>query len=114
MAELDEDALRLHADEIDLVDVGHPQQPLTDVFGQPLEISKALAIGGNHVERRIDVAEFVVEVRADDVGRQIAADVADLLAYLVPELLDPTRRRGVGERDLDESVSGLRIAGDPV
>ena len=35
VAELDEDALRLHADEIDLVDVFDAQQPLADVLGKP-------------------------------------------------------------------------------
>ena len=79
-----------------------------------LELREALAVRGDHVERRIDVAELVVEIRADDVRRQIAADVADLLAHLVPQLLHPPRRRGVGERDLDEGVAGLRIAGDAI
>ena len=67
-----------------------------------------------HVERRIDVAVFVVEVGADDAGGQVAADVADLLAHLVPELLHLGGRRRVGEKDLDEGNARLRIAFDAV
>ena len=33
---------RLHADEIDLVDVTNPQQALADVLGQPLELGEVL------------------------------------------------------------------------
>ena len=79
------------ADDVDLVDVGHPQQALADVLGARLEVGEAEPVGAEHVERRIDVAVLVVEVRADDAGRQVAADVADLLAHLVPEVLDLAR-----------------------
>ena len=97
VAELDEDLLRPLADDVDLVDVGNPQQALADVLGARLEIGEAQAVGGEHVQRRIDVAVLVVEVRADDAGRQLAPDVADLLADLVPQVLDLGGRRLVGE-----------------
>ena len=73
MAELDEDLLRLHADQIDLVDGRYPQQALPDVLGEPLELGKAHTISGHHVERRIDVAKLVVEIRAGDIGGQIGS-----------------------------------------
>src|SRR5262249_55656495 len=110
VAELDEDLLRLLADDVDLVDVGHAQQPLADVLGASLEFGETHAVGGEHVERGIDVAVFVVEVRTGDAGGQIAADVADLLAYLGPEILDLAGRRGVAQRDLDEWDAPRRIA----
>ena len=97
VAELDEDFLRLLADDVDLVDVGHAQQALADVLGARLELGEAQPVGGQHVDRRIDVAVFVVEVRADDAGRQIASDVADLLADLIPELLHLGGRRPVDQ-----------------
>ena len=43
VAELDEDLLRPLADDVDLVDVGDPQQPLADVLGARLEIGEAQA-----------------------------------------------------------------------
>ncbi len=63
VAELDEDLLRPLADDVDLVDVGNAQQPLADVLGTRLELGEAQAVGGEHVERGIDVAVFVVEIR---------------------------------------------------
>jgi hypothetical protein len=114
VVELDEDLLRLLADDVDLVDVGHAQQLLADVLGAGLEIGEAHAFRGQHVERGIDVAVLVVEARPDHTGRQIAPDVADLLAHLVPQLLHLGRRRAVEEEDLDERHPRLRVALDAV
>ena len=44
VAELDEDLLRPLADDVDLVDVRHAQQPLADVLGAGLEIGEAHAV----------------------------------------------------------------------
>ena len=105
---------RLLADDVDLVDVGNAQEPLADVFGARLELGEAQAVGSQHVDRRIDVAVLVVEIRSDDAGRQVALDVADLLADLIPELLHLGGRRPVDQVDLDEGHARLRIAFDAV
>ena len=110
VAELDEDLLRALADDIDLVDVGNAQQGLADVLGARLELGEAQAVRRQHVDDGIDVAVFVVEIGADDAGRQIAPDVADLLAHLVPKVLDLGGRSSVREKDLDEGNARLRIA----
>ena len=68
VVELDEDLLRPHADDVDLVDVRNPQQALADILGARLELGEAQAVGAEHVERGIDVAVLVVEVRAGDAG----------------------------------------------
>ena len=114
VAEFDEDFFRPHADEIDLVDRRDAQQALADVFPELLELREAHAVGGEHVERRIDIAEFVVEVWSDNAGGKISAYVGDLLARLVPQLLDAARRRRVRKIDLDEGDARLRIAGHAV
>ena len=44
VAELDEDLLRLLADEVDLVDVGNAQQPLPNVLGVGLEVGECQAV----------------------------------------------------------------------
>jgi hypothetical protein len=102
VAELDENFLRSLADDVDLVDVGDPQQALADVLGASLEFGEAQAIGGKHIERRVDVAVFVVEVRAADTRRKLAPDIAHLLADLVPKLLHLGGRGLVDEGDADE------------
>jgi len=114
VAEFDEDLFRLVADEVHLVDVRHPQQALANVFGARLEVGKAEAIRREHVDHRIDVAILVVEVRADDAGRQIAPDIADLLAHLVPQVLDLGRRRAVDEDDLNERHARLGVGFDTI
>jgi CPA1 family monovalent cation:H+ antiporter len=45
---------------------GAPQQPLAHVFCAGLQFGRRQAIGSQHVERRIDVAVLVVEVRSGD------------------------------------------------
>ena len=45
VAELDENPLRLLADDVDLVDVGHAQQALANVLGARLELGEAQAVG---------------------------------------------------------------------
>jgi hypothetical protein len=114
VVDLDEDLLRPLADDVDFVDVGHAQQLLADVFGAGLEVGEAHAVRGQHVERGIDVAVLVVEARPDDAGGQIAPDVADLLAHLVPQLLHLGGWRAVEEKHLDERHPRLRIALDAV
>ena len=88
VAELDENLLRALADDVHLVDVGYAQQDLADILGTRLEIGEAQAVRRQHVDDGIDVTVFVIEIRADDAGRQIAPDVAHLLAHLVPKVLD--------------------------
>jgi hypothetical protein len=114
MAELDEDLFRLIADKVDLVDVGNAEQPLADVFGARLEVGEAETVRREHIDRRVDVAVFVVEVRTRDAGRQVAPDVADLLAYLVPQVLHLGGRRAIDEDDLNERYARLRIGLDAV
>jgi hypothetical protein len=114
VVELDEDLFRLLADEVDLVDVGNAQEALANVFRARLERCETEAIRCQHVDRGIDVAIFVVEVRPDNAGRQVTLDVADSLADLVPELLHHGRRCPVDQEDLDEGDAGLRIGFHPV
>ena len=115
MAELDEDLLWLLADDIDFVDIGDAQQPLTNVFNARLELGEARPVGAHHATyRRVDVAILVVEGWSDDLGRQVAPDVADLLADLVPEVFDLCGRRLVDQKDLDKRHARLRIRFDAV
>ena len=46
----------------------------------------AEAVGGEAVDQAERVAEVVVEAGPDHAGRQRAADVADVLAHLIPDV----------------------------
>jgi hypothetical protein len=114
VAELDENPLWALTDDIHLVDVGNAQQGLADVLCPRLELGEAQAVRRQHVDDGIDVSVLVVEIGADDAGRQIASDVANLLAHLVPEVLDLGGWSCVPEKHLDEGDARLRIALHPV
>ena len=91
--ELDEDALVLGAVEIDLGDAGHLQQPLAHALGGLLQLRVVGAVAGHHVEDGIDVAEFVVDGRAEQAGGQLALHVGELLAQQVEQVRHVLRRR---------------------
>ncbi len=108
------DALLLVSDEIDLVDVRHPQQ-----FGaQPLRIviqlARREAVALERVDVGVDVAELVVEVGTLDSGRQGIGDVAHLLPNLIPGIRH--LRGGHGVLDVEEQcgLAGPRIAAQEV
>src|SRR5262249_56826930 len=93
MTELDEDFLRPLADDVDLVYVRDPQQALADVLSAVFERGETQTVGGQHEERRIDIAEFIVEIRTSDASGKLVLDIADLFSDLIPEVLH-LRRRG--------------------
>ena len=93
--ELDVDALVLRAEDVDLGDVRQLQQPLADLVHVVPQLLAGEAVGGEAVDDAVGVAELVVEERAEDAERQRVADVAHLLAHLVPDVRHPGRGRRV-------------------
>ncbi len=114
MAELDEDPLVLRAVEIDLGDVRHAQQMALQPLGDALEVGIGRPFTGQGVEHGIDVAELVVDIRADEAARQVRLQVVELLAHLVEELRHVARRGGVAEHHLDRREAGLGIGLRPL
>ena len=112
--ELDEDGLVLGAEQLDLGDVRHLQQLRADALGVVAQLALAEAVGGEAVDDPEDVAEVVVEERPDDAGRQRVADVADVLAHLIPGVLDLLGGRGAEEVDEDHRHAGSREAAQEV
>ena len=88
VAQLDPDLLVLQADQVDLADVGCALQFQLDALGIVLQHRVVEALAGQRVDVAEGVAEFVVEERTDHAFGQRRADVADLLAHLVPEVGD--------------------------
>ena len=84
--ELDIDALVLRAQDVDLGDVGHLQELLADLDDVVPQLAVGEAVGGEAIDDAVGVAELVVEAGADDALRQGVADVAYLLAHLIPDV----------------------------
>ena len=66
VAEFDENALGLIAEEIDLGDVGHALQAQAQRFGDLLQLRVGRALAVDRVEHRVDIAEFVIDDRPDE------------------------------------------------
>ena len=90
--ELDVDALVLRAEHVDLGDVRQLQELLADFVDVVPQLPVGEAVRGEAVDDAVGVAELVVEAGADDALRQRAADVADLLAHLIPDVRHLRRR----------------------
>ena len=73
-----------------------------------LQLGEGIAVAGDRVEGDEGVAELVVEVGAVDAARQLAGDVADLLAHLV-EGIGHVAAEGVAlDLDGDDGAAGAR------
>ena len=93
VGELDVDLLVLLADEVHLGDVLHAQELVADAIGHLLQLRVGVAVAGERVDVAEGVAELVVEEGADHARGKRGADVADLLAHLVPGVADLVGRR---------------------
>ena len=87
------------------------ERTVLDVVAQ---LAMAEAVGGEAVDQAERVAEVVVEARTDHAGRQRVADVADVLAHLVPDVGNLGRRRRSLEIDEDRRQPGRRIAAQEI
>ena len=84
--ELHIDALVLRPQNVDFRDIGQFEELLADVVHIVPQLPMGKPIGSEAVDATVGVAELVVEAWADDALRQRAADVAYLLAHLVPDV----------------------------
>jgi hypothetical protein len=88
VGQFDPDFLVLQTEQVDLADILDPLQLDLDAVGVILEHRVIETIAG----QRIDIAErgteLIVEKRPLNVRRQGLANIADLLAHLIPEVRD--------------------------
>jgi hypothetical protein len=96
------DAPRPLAHEFDLVDVRDPEKP----FGVRQDLGLRELWGCDHQNGGVDVRVLVVEDGPAQVGREAAADVARLLAHLVPEARHELRRRVVPQDPCTTATPG--------
>ena len=85
--------LVLVAEDLDLADVRRAQELGARRLGEVARLARREAVVGDAVDDAEDVAELVVEEGPDHALRQRHLDVADLLADLVPDVLDLVARR---------------------
>ena len=108
--ELDVDFFILRAHDVDLGHVRHLQQARAHVLDIVLQLAMAEAVRREAVDDAVGVAELVVEAGPDDALRQGVADVADLLADLVPDVRDRLARRRALQVDEDRGLACAGVA----
>src|SRR5436190_3982479 len=114
MAELDEDLLVLDAEQVGLGDLRNAQESQPRLLDHRLDLCIGEAVRLEGPDQAVGVAVLVVEVRPDHALRQACADVADLLAHLVPKVGHLGGRNVVAQRDIDHRLAGLGVALDVV
>jgi hypothetical protein len=111
VGQFDKDLFVLDAENLDLADVGYAQQFVADALGKVLQLRVVEAVCGQRINVAKNVAEFVVEERPLDAGRQGMANVADLLAYLVENVRHRAGRRAVLGEEQHGRFAGAGVAG---
>ncbi|MNF80267.1 hypothetical protein D3C84_625040 [compost metagenome] len=114
VGKLDEDALGLFAEDVDLLHPRQGQQALAHVLGHLHQLAVGQLLGFQGVEGEVHVRVFVVEEGPDHALGQALGFVGNLLAGLVEQLLDVTRPGGVEELDLHRDEAGLGDGFHPV
>ncbi len=112
--DLDEHVLGGIAEVVDLRGARHTQQRGAQPVRIVVQLRGRIAVAFQRVDIGVHVAEFIVEERADGAFGQCRADVADLLAHLVPGLRYLVDRRRILHREEDHRLAGARIALDVV
>ena len=118
VGQLDPDLLVLQTQQFDLADIRHPLQLNLDTVRVVLEHGIVEAVAGQGVDIAESGAEFIVEKRTLDIRRQGLANIADLLAHLVPEVRDlrgmhrvPGHEGDLGFAGAGEGNDALVVAG---
>ncbi len=82
--EFDEDLFVLGAKYLDFRHVRHLHQPGANILRIVFQFAMGKSIRGDAVDDAVNIAEFIVEPRADHAGRESVAHIADAGANVVP------------------------------
>src|SRR5688500_3276735 len=96
--------------DVDLGHVRHLQQARAHVLDVVLQLAVAEAVRRETVDDAEGVAELVVKAGPDDALWQGVADVADLLADLIPDVRDRLTRGRAVQVDEDRALACARVA----
>ncbi|MNO86915.1 hypothetical protein D3C76_783300 [compost metagenome] len=100
----------LLADHFDLAQARHTADIGARLLDVVAQLAQRQAIGGKGVDRTEHVAELVVERRALDALGKRVANVADLLAHLVPDFRNVLGLGGVAQVHVDRGFAGTGVA----
>ena len=106
------DLFILQANQFHLAHVGHALQFQLDALGIVFHHRVVEAGSGQRIDVAEGIAEFVIEERADHAIRQSGADVADLLARLVPQRGDFIGMHGVARDEDHLRFARARVRAD--
>ena len=104
------DLLVLVAKNLDLADIGRTQELGPCRFGEVARLARREAVVGDAVDDAEDVAKLIVEEGADHAGRERRLDVTDLLADLVPDVVELALGRRLLEVDENGRLAGFGVA----
>ena len=108
--EFNVNALVLGPKNVDLGYIRQLEQLLADVNDVIPQLPVCESVRGEAVDDAVGVAELAVEAGADDSLGQRVADVAHLLAHLLPDARHLCRRRRVLQVDEDRGLPRARVA----
>src|SRR4030095_3914024 len=114
VGELHVDLLVLSADQVHLLDMRNPKQPLASHLDIVPGLRIAETFEAERQHARIRVAKLVVEEGTNRARGQRVADVRDLLAGEVPESGNLGRHNVLTWRDEDHRLPALRVAAEVV
>ncbi|MNJ30210.1 hypothetical protein D3C77_248060 [compost metagenome] len=100
----------LGADHLHLAQVGHLADLGTHLLDVVAQLSHAQTVGGKGIDRAEYITELIVERRPLDALGELAADVLDLLAHLVPDLRNVLGLGGVAQVDVDRRFTRAGVA----
>ena len=89
---------------------GSCEELLADLVDVVPQLPVCEPVRGEPVDDAVGIAELVVEAGPDDALRQGVADVADLLADLIPDVRDLRRGGRVLQVDEDRGLARGRVA----
>ena len=108
--EVEVDLFVLVAEDLDLANVRRAQELGPSDLCEIAGFARAEAVIGDAVDNAENIAELVIEEGADNALREGRLDVADLLADLVPDVIDLALWRRFLEIDENGRLSGLGVA----
>ena len=108
--EVEPDLLVLGAEELHLADARHPQDVGAHALDVVAQLAEGQAVRREGVDVAEDVSELVVEEGSLDARREVACDVADVLAHLIEDLADGALVDGVLELHEDGGLARRRVA----
>ena len=103
-------ALVLCAEDVDLRDVRQLEKLLADVVHVVPQLPMGKSVRSEAVDDAVGIAELIVEAGTDNSLRQRVADVAHLLAHLIPDVRHVSRLCRILQVNEDRGLARGRVA----